>query len=86
MKKVFKSQYKVFPIVVEPMGKGGYFAHTNVLQGAHAEGKTLGEAIDNLQDVIEKHLEIRKEHGESVPSIEVSGEPKVNIPLPMAFK
>ena len=85
MKRVFKTRYKIFPITVEPT-RGGYFAYTEILQGAHAEGKTLGEAIDNLQDVIEKHLEIRKEHGESVPSIEVSNEPKINIPLPMVFK
>ncbi len=85
MKKIFRSQYKVFPITVEPI-TGGYFAYTDILQGVHAEGKTLGNAIDNLQDVIEKHIEVREEHGESIPSIEVSNEPKINIPLPMVFK
>lgn len=58
MKKMFKSQFSVFPITVEPMKEGGYFAFTEILQGAHAEGKTLGEAVDNIKDVIEKHLEI----------------------------
>ena len=85
MKKVFRLQYKVFPIVVEPMG-GGYFAYTDILQGVHAEGGSIGEAIDNLQDVIEKHLEVRREHGENIPSLELREEPRINIPLPMAFK
>ena len=85
MKKVFRSQYKVFPIVVEPI-EGGYFSYTDIIQGAHAEGKTIGEAIDNLQDVIEKHLEVRKEHGENVPSLELREEPTINIPLPMVLK
>ncbi|MBI2669957.1 MAG: type II toxin-antitoxin system HicB family antitoxin [Candidatus Yanofskybacteria bacterium] len=85
MKKVFKSQYKIFPITVEPT-IGGYFAFTDIVQGAHAEGKTLGEAIDNLQDVIEKHVEVKREHNENMSSIEISDEPRINIPLPMAFK
>lgn len=85
MKKVFRIQYKVFPIVVAP-AEGGYFAYTHILQGAHAEGGTIGEAIDNLQDVIEKHLEVRKEHSENVPSLELREEPIINIPLPMALK
>lgn len=85
MKKVFKSQYKIFPITVEPK-KGGYFAFTDILQGAHAGGKTLGEAIDNLQDVIEKHLEVKKEHDENISSVEIRNEPRIRIPLPLAFK
>ncbi len=85
MDKILRLQYKVFPIVVEPMG-GGYFAYTDILQGAHAEGATIGEAIDNLQDVIEKHLEVRKEHSENVPSLELREEPRINIPLPMVLK
>lgn len=85
MNKILRLRYKVFPIVIEPAGDG-YFAYTDVLQGAHAEGATIGEAIDNLQDVIEKHLEIRKENGESIPSLELREKPRINIPLPMAVK
>lgn len=87
MKKVFKSRYKIFPIVVEPMEEGDYFAYTEVLQGVHAEGETIGEAIDNIKDVIEKHIEVRKKYGDSdIGSLEVLNEPKITIPLPMISK
>ena len=86
MKKVFKSQYSIFPITIEPMEEGGYFAFTEILQGAYAEGETLGEAIDNIKDVIEKHLEIRKKHGENIGNIEVGTEPRISIPLPLLSK
>ena len=86
MKKVFKSKYKVFPITIEPTEEGGYFASTDVVQGAHAEGGTIGEAIDNIQDVIEKHLDIRKKYGDNIGSLGVLTEPKITIPLPMATK
>jgi len=86
MQKIFESKYKVFPITIEPMEEGGYFAHTQVLQGAHAEGNTIGEAIDNIQDVIEKHVDVRRKYGDNVGSLEVLNEPKITIPLPMASK
>ncbi len=86
MKKIFKSKYKIFPITVEPMEEGGYFAHTEVLQGAHAEGNTIGEAIDNIHNIIEEHIEVRRKHGDNIGSLEVLNEPKITIPLPMASK
>lgn len=87
MKKVFKSKYKIFPIVLEPMEEGGYFAHTEVLQGIHVEGGTIGETIDNIKDIIEKHIEIRKKYGDdNMGSLEVLNEPKITIPLPMISK
>ncbi|MBI2676814.1 MAG: type II toxin-antitoxin system HicB family antitoxin [Candidatus Yanofskybacteria bacterium] len=86
MKKTFNSQYSIFPITIEPMGEGGYFAFTETLQGAHAEGETLGEAIDNIKDVIEKHLEVRKEHGENIGNFEIGVEPRISIPLPLLSK
>ena len=86
MNKFFKSKYKIFPISIEPMEEGGYFASTEILQGAHAEGDTIGEAIDNIQDVIEKHIEIKKKYGDSMGSLEILNKPKIIIPLPMATK
>jgi len=86
MKKVFKSSYKIFPIVVEPTEEGGYFAYTEVLQGAHAEGGTIGEAIDNIKDVIEKHLAVREKYEDNIGGLEVLNEPKITIPLPMVSK
>lgn len=51
-----------FPIIIEPNDEEGFFASCSTLQGCHAEGKTYGEAIENIQDVIKIHIEARKSH------------------------
>ncbi|PIP16955.1 MAG: HicB family protein [Candidatus Portnoybacteria bacterium CG23_combo_of_CG06-09_8_20_14_all_37_13] len=64
-----KKQLFLYPINIEPMEEGGYFSECPILQGCHAEGDTFGKAIDNLQDVIRVHLQVRIKHGDFVPAI-----------------
>ena len=45
----------------------GFLAACPELQGCHAEGRTLGDAIDNLQDVARALLEIRLAEGLELP-------------------
>ena len=37
-----------FPITIESLDEGGFFADCSILQGCHAEGDTYGEAIENI--------------------------------------
>ncbi|KKT47756.1 MAG: hypothetical protein A2249_03865 [Candidatus Jacksonbacteria bacterium RIFOXYA2_FULL_44_7] len=50
-----EQKVEIYPISIEPMAEGGYFAECSLLQGCHAEGETFTEAINNLQDVIRVH-------------------------------
>lgn len=79
----FKDKLTLFQIVVESCEEGGYFAHCPLLQGCHAEGDSFGEAVDNLKDVIKAHLEIRKEKGEIIPSVEIKSSHKINFQIPV---
>ena len=79
----FKDKLTLFQIVIEPCEEGGYFSYCPLLQGCHAEGETFGEAIDNLKDVIKAHLEIRKEMGEIIPSVEIKPSHKINFQIPV---
>ncbi len=63
-----KEKVYLLPIVVEPMEEGGYFAECPLLQGCHAEGETLAEAIENLQDVMRIIIESYKELGKEIPA------------------
>jgi predicted RNase H-like HicB family nuclease len=38
-------------VQIEPVGEGGYLAVCPQIQGCHAEGHTVGEALDNLRSV-----------------------------------
>ena len=56
------------PIEVEPLETGRYLAVCPAVQGCHAEGDTIAEAIENLEDVARQLLELRLEDGMPVPS------------------
>lgn len=60
----------VFPVVIE-RDEGGFFAVCPSLQGCYAEGDTLAEATQNIEEVVQLHVESRLEHGEEVPEYEI---------------
>ncbi len=57
----------IIPVTVEPLEEGGYLAVCEVIQGCHAEGDTVGEALENLEDVARILLELRREDGLPAP-------------------
>ncbi len=58
----------VLKVVVYPKEDGpGYLAVCSTLQGCHAEGETVGIALDNLQDVAANMLDLLKEDGQPMP-------------------
>jgi predicted RNase H-like HicB family nuclease len=57
----------VIPVQVEALEEGGYLAVCEAIQGCHAEGETVGEALENLEDVARILLELRREDGLPLP-------------------
>lgn len=53
----------VISIRVEALDEGGYLAFCDSIQGCHAEGDTVAEALENIEDVAKVLLEVQKEHG-----------------------
>ena len=66
MKKRFAKIYQ-FPVVVEKDEDGSYFVYAPSLQGCYTQGKSLTEALINIKEVIELHLEDRIAERESIP-------------------
>ena len=83
-----EQKVEIYPISIEPMAEGGYFAECSLLQGCHAEGETFTEAINNLQDVIRVHRECREERGEIIPAITIKKRQdfRVTVPLPVPLE
>jgi len=75
----------LYPVTIESHKEGGYLASCPVLQGCYAEGETVGEAIDNIRDVIRVHIEARKAFGEFVPSVELSPGTEFRFTLPLPY-
>ncbi len=57
----------IIPVEIEPLEEGGYLAVCQAIQGCHAEGETVAEALDNLEDVARILLELRQEDGLPLP-------------------
>ncbi|MBM3302013.1 MAG: type II toxin-antitoxin system HicB family antitoxin [Deltaproteobacteria bacterium] len=51
------------PVEIERLEEGGYLAICPAIQGCHAEGATIGTALDNLQDVARVIYELCQEKG-----------------------
>ena len=56
-----------FPIEIQTLDEGGYLAICPIFQGCHAEGDTIAEAIENLEDVAKTLLELRRGDGLPIP-------------------
>jgi len=76
----------LYPVVIEACEEGGYFASCPSLQGCHAEGESYAEVIENIEDVIKTHLEIRRKHGEFIPEVVVKDRKNINFNLPILVK
>ncbi len=70
-KKLPSSKARVFRFsVVIEKDRDGYFAFCPELQGAYAQGDTYEEALENIKEVIQLHVEDRLESGEEIPQPE----------------
>lgn len=58
-----------FPVIIEKDQDGYFIADCPDLQGCHAQGKTLEEAITNIRDVIKLHIQILKEENKEIPKV-----------------
>ena len=56
------TRYKL-PIEIEPLEEGGYLAICPILQGCHAEGETIAEALENVEDVAHNLIKLMREDG-----------------------
>lgn len=73
----------LYPVVIESCEEGGFFACCPILQGCYAEGETYAEVIENIEDVIKTHIEIRKKHKEFIPSVVVKNGEGISVNLPV---
>jgi predicted RNase H-like HicB family nuclease len=67
------TQYKL-PVEIEELKEGGFLAICPALQGCHAEGHSIAEALENLQDVARNLLELREKDGLPIPPVGLQSE------------
>lgn len=57
-----------YPVVIEPLEEGGYLASCPNLPGCHAEGRTRGEALSIIEDVMKIFIEDMIAENQELPS------------------
>lgn len=72
------ARYKL-PIEIEPLDEGGFLAVCAILQGCHAEGETVADAIENVEDVARNLIELMREDGIPLPPELELAEPGVHL-------
>lgn len=66
--EIFRLTTYEFTVVLERDEDGVYIASTPALTGCHSWGDTREEALENIKEAIELHLESRLERGEPIRS------------------
>jgi predicted RNase H-like HicB family nuclease len=67
MTKASVKRKYLLKVEVEPLEEGGYLATCPDLQGCHAEGDTIAEALRNVEDAARIMIELRLEDGMPLP-------------------
>ncbi|MCG3136200.1 MAG: hypothetical protein HJJLKODD_00025 [Phycisphaerae bacterium] len=56
-----------YTVVVENADDGSYGVYVPDLPGCVSSGDTPGQALDSIREAIREHIQLLKEHGESIP-------------------
>jgi predicted RNase H-like HicB family nuclease len=54
-------------VILIPDETGGYIVEVPSLPGCYSQGETVDEALENIREAIELHIEAMVEAGERVP-------------------
>ena len=56
-----------YTVVIEQDEDGVHISSCPALQGCHSNGETYGEALENLKEAIQLHIEARQIVGDPIP-------------------
>lgn len=68
-----------FLVFIERDEDGIYVATCPALQGCYTQGDTYQEALDNIREAIELHIEARLQVGEPIPLLQEVGFERVQV-------
>lgn len=56
-----------YTIIIHPAEEGGYWVEVPALPGCYSQGESIDEAMRNIKEAIELHIEGLMEDNEPVP-------------------
>lgn len=73
-------------VEVERLEEGRFLATCPAMQGCHAEGDSISEALENLEDVARVHIQLSMEKGLPLPPALEEGEEPPMVRAEMVVK
>lgn len=65
-----KEQRMQYTVIVHNAKEGGYWVDVPSLPGCFSQGETIDEAMNNVREAIELHIQGLKDDGQDVPKEE----------------
>ncbi len=56
-----------FTVIIHSAEEGGFWVEVPTLPGCFSQGETFEEAMENIREAIELHLEVLREDGSELP-------------------
>lgn len=56
-----------YTVIFHQAEEGGYWAEVPALPGCFSQGESIEEAVKNIRESIEAHIEALKEEGQEIP-------------------
>ena len=56
-----------YTVIVHKPKEGGYWVEVPALPGCFSQGETVEEALKNVREAIEAHLQALREEGQEIP-------------------
>ncbi|MCD6170783.1 MAG: type II toxin-antitoxin system HicB family antitoxin [Candidatus Latescibacteria bacterium] len=56
-----------YTVIIHKAEEGGYWAEVPALPGCFSQGETVEEALKNVIEAIEAHLQALREEGQEIP-------------------
>ncbi len=56
-----------FMVIIHKAEEGGYWVEVPALPGCYSQGETIEEAITNIKEAIQLHIEVMREEGKEIP-------------------
>ena len=56
-----------YTVIIHKAEEGGYWAEVPALPGCFSQGETVEEALKNVREAIEAHLQALREEGQEIP-------------------
>lgn len=56
-----------FMVIIHKAEEGGYCVEVPALPGCYSQGETIEEAITDIKEAIQLHIEVMREEGKEIP-------------------